>query len=133
MDPDSLNGIAENVKVYRKVNQLEILSKANVFLTHNGMNSTSESLYMATPMVLFPQTNEQRAVARRAKELGTGVELKDESVNTIHDAIMEVLGNAQYAAAAKECCKDFREASGAKGAAEFIENAPHLIPEEDKK
>ena len=133
VDPDTLNGLADNVKVYRSVNQLDILSKANVFLTHNGMNSTSESLYMATPMVLFPQTNEQRAVARRAKELGTGVELKEESVIAIHDAIMEVLGNSAYAAAAKVCCDDFRSASGPEGAAEFIENAPHLMPEEDKK
>lgn len=133
VDPDSLNGLADNVKVYSKVNQLEILSKANVFLTHNGMNSTSESLYMATPMVFFPQTNEQRAVTKRAKELGTGVMLKDESVSTIHDAVMEVLNNSKYAAAAKECSEDFRDASGPKGAAEFIENAPHLMPEEDKK
>lgn len=127
VNPDSLNGLADNVKAYSKVNQLEILSKANVFLTHNGMNSTSESLYMATPMVFFPQTNEQRAVAKRAKELGTGVELTDESVIAIHDAIMEVLGNDKYAAAAKDCYEDFRKAPGPKGAAEFIENAPHLI------
>ena len=133
VDPDSLNGLAENVKVYSKVNQLEMLSKANVFLTHNGMNSTSESLYMATPMVLFPQTNEQRAVARRAKEMGAGVELKGESVTEIHDAIMEVLGNSRYSEAAKECSKDFRSAPGPGGAADFIEAAPHLMPEEDKK
>ena len=133
VDPESLNGLADNVKVYNRVNQLEVLSKANVFLTHNGMNSTSESLYMATPMVLFPQTNEQRAVARRAKEMGAGVELKGESVTDIHDAVMEVLGNSKYAEAAKSCSDDFRSALGPKGAAEFIENAPHLMPEEDKK
>lgn len=133
VDPDLLNGLADNVKAYSKVNQLEILSKANVFLTHNGMNSTSESLYMATPMVFFPQTNEQRAVAKRAKELGTGVELRDESVRSIHDAVMEVLRNDKYAAAAKECYEDFRKASGPKGAAEFIENAPHSMPKEDQK
>ena len=52
---------------------------------------------MATPMVLFPQTNEQRAVARRAKEMGAGIELKGESVTEIHDAIMEVLNNGKYA------------------------------------
>lgn len=133
VDPDSLNGLADNVKVFRKVNQLEVLSKANVFLTHNGMNSTTESLYMGTPMVLFPQTNEERAVARRAKELGVGVELKEDSVSAIRDAIMHVLTDSKYIAKAKECCEDFRNASGPKGAAEFIENAPHLIPEEDKK
>ncbi len=133
VNPESLNGIADNVKVYNKVNQLEILSRANAFLTHNGMNSTSESLYMATPMVLFPQTNEQRAVARRAKEMGAGVELKGESVEEIREAVMEVLGNDKYAEAAKLCSDDFRSASGPKGAADFIEAAPHLMSEEDRK
>ena len=133
VDPQSLNGLAENVKVYSTVNQLEVLSKANVFLTHNGMNSTSESLYTATPMVLFPQTNEQRAVARRAKEMGAGFELKGESVTEIHDAIMEVLNNGKYADAAMSCSDDFRSALGPKGAADFIEAAPHLMPKEDKK
>lgn len=133
VDPDSLNGLSDNVKVYSKVDQLDILSKANVFLTHNGMNSTSESLYMATPMVFFPQTNEQRAVARRAREMGAGIELKDESVTAIHDAIMEVLGDSKYAKAAKACSEDFRNAPGPEGAADFIENAPHVMPKEDKK
>ena len=130
VDPDTLNGLADNVKVYSSVNQLEILSKANVFLTHNGMNSTSESLYMGTPMVFFPQINEQRAVARRAKEMGAGVELKKKSVEGIHDAIMEVLTNEKYARCAMECSEDFRASKGPKGAATFIETAPHVIPED---
>lgn len=133
VNPDTLNGLADNVKVYQSVNQLEILSKANVFLTHNGMNSTSESLYMGTPMVFFPQINEQRAVARRAGEMGAGIELKEESVEGIHDAIMEVLTNEKYAKSAMECSEDFRASEGPKGAAEFIETAPHVMPEEDKK
>lgn len=130
VDPNTLNGLADNVKVYSSVNQLEILSKANVFLTHNGMNSTSESLYMGTPMVFFPQINEQRAVARRAKEMGAGVELKKESVEGIHDAIMEVLTNEKYAKCAMECSEDFRASEGPKGAATFIETAPHVMPED---
>ena len=133
VEPDTLNGISDNVKVYQSVNQLEILSKANVFLTHNGMNSTSESLYMGTPMVFFPQINEQRAVAKRAAEMGVGIELKDESVEGIRAAIMEVLTNEKYAKSAMECCEDFRASGGAKEAAEFIETAPHIMPEEDKK
>ena len=133
VNPDTLNGFADNVKVYQSVNQLEILSKANVFLTHNGMNSTSESLYMGTPMVFFPQINEQRAVARRAGEMGAGIQLKEESVKGIHDAIMEVLTNEKYAKSARKCSEDFRASKGPKGAAEFIETAPHIMPEEDKK
>lgn len=133
VDPDSLNGLAENVKVYTSVNQLEVLSKANVFLTHNGMNSTSESLYMGTPMVFFPQSNEQRAVAKRVGEMGAGIALKDETVQGIRDAIMTVLQHDEYAKSAMECSEDFRKSAGSKGAADFIETAPHIMPEEDRK
>ena len=89
------------------------------------MNSVSESLYMATPMVLYPQTGEQQAVARRAKEIGAGVMLANDSVDEIRSAVLEILNNDSYAAGAKECSKDFRSCSGTVGAAEFIETAPH--------
>ncbi len=132
IDPAELENIADNVTVSQSVNQLEVLSKADVFLTHCGMNSVSESLYMGTPMVFLPQTNEQRAVATRAGEMGAGLELRGESVAEIHDAIMMVLNTSSYAENAMKCSEDFRSASGAKGAADFIEEAPHIMPEEDK-
>ena len=38
---------------------------------------------------------------------------------------MEILNNASFKEAAQECCNDFRTCPGVKGAADFIENAPH--------
>ena len=55
VDRESLGTIPGNIQVYPYVNQLDILSRADVFITHCGMNSVSESLYMATPMILYPQ------------------------------------------------------------------------------
>ena len=133
LDISALGTLPENVRVCPSVNQPEVLARANVFLTHCGMNSVSESLYMATPMVLFPQTNEQRAVARRAGELGAGVLLKSDGVQEIREAVLTVLENPEYARSAGNCSRDFRAAPGPEGAAEFIESAPHLLPEEDKR
>ncbi len=133
MDPKQLGQLPENVKVFPAVDQLAVLSKANVFLTHCGMNSVSESLYMATPMVLFPQTNEQRAVARRASELNAGLLLEGDSVEQIRKAVHTVLSDQKYADGAASCSRNFRQASGPSGAAEFIESAPHCMPEEDKR
>ena len=116
----------DNVQVYPYVDQPDILSRADVFITHCGMNSVSESLYMATPLVLYPQTSEQRAVARRTIEISAGLMLTDDSVQGIRSAVMEVLNNASYSTAAKACSEDFRSCIGTAGAAEFIENAPHL-------
>lgn len=133
MDVERLGRLPENIKVYPHVDQPDLLSRASVFLTHCGMNSVSESLLMATPMVLFPQTNEQRAVAKRAEEMGAGLLLKDDSAKAIKDAVDAVLQDKKYADRAKECSENFRNAPGPKGAAEFIESAPHLMPEEDKR
>lgn len=125
LDREKLGVLPENVRVEPYVDQLDVLSRADVFLTHCGMNSVSESLYMATPMVLYPQTGEQYAVAKRAAELGAGVLLKDDSVAGIRAAVQNVLDNASYRDAAAECGRDFRACSGVSGAADFIENAPH--------
>lgn len=126
IDIEALGVLPDNVQVYPYVDQPGILSKADVFITHCGMNSVSESLYMATPPVLYPQTSEQRAVARRTIEIGAGLMLTDDSVQGIRSAVQEVLNNASYSTAAKACSEDFRSCIGTAGAAEFIENAPHF-------
>ena len=125
VDRESLGALSDNIQVYPYVNQLDILSRADVFSTHCGMNSVSESLYMAAPMVLYPQTNEQKAVARRVTEIGAGTVLDDDSVEGIRASVREVLENSAYGKAAEACSTDFRSCTGAAGAAEFIENAPH--------
>ncbi len=122
---EELGELPDNVQVFPYVDQLAILSRADAFITHCGMNSVSESLYMAAPMVLYPQTSEQKAVARRVNEIGAGILLEDDSVFGIRSAVQNILNNAAYGKAAAECSIDFRSCSGAVGAAEFIENAPH--------
>ena len=125
VDIASLEELPENVKVFPYVNQLEVLSKASVFITHCGMNSVSESLYMETPMVLYPQTNEQAAVARRVTEIGAGMTLKDDSADDIRKAVHNLLQAEGYVKAARECAEDFRNCPGIAGTADFVENAPH--------
>lgn len=122
---ETLGTLPDNIQVHPYVDQLDVLSKADAFITHCGMNSVSESLYMAAPMVLYPQTSEQNAVARRVTEIGAGIMLKDDSSEGIRAAIQEILNHKAYGNAAAECSADFRACSGTVGAAEFIENAPH--------
>lgn len=125
MNQELLGVLPDNISVHPYVDQLGVLSKADAFITHCGMNSVSESLYMAAPMILYPQTGEQCAVARRVTEIGAGILLQDDSSEGIRTAVKEILNNTAYAQAAAECSTDFRACSGAAGAAEFIENAPH--------
>ena len=126
VDANSLGALPDNIKVFPYVDQLDVLSRTSVFITHCGMNSVSESLYMASSMAFYPQTNEQEAVARRAYEIGAGEYLRDDSVDGIKKTIRALLADPKYLRAAKACSDDFRSCPGVKGAADFIETAPHL-------
>ena len=65
----ALGTLPDNITALPHVDQIAVLQKADVFLSHCGMNSASESLYFGVPLVLFPQTNEQGGVAARVAEL----------------------------------------------------------------
>ena len=123
---EELGELPDNIQVFPYVDQLDILAKADVFITHCGMNSVSESLYMAAPMVLYPQTGEQYAVARRVTEIGAGIMLKNDSTESLRAAVQEILDNKVYGNAAKECSVDFRACPGTAGAAEFTKKKIYL-------
>ena len=131
MNQKQLGKLPDNVKAYPYVDQLEILSKADAFITHSGMNSVSESLYMAVPMILYPQTAEQHAVARRVIDFGAGILLQNDTSTGIQRAVQQILNDPSYEKAAAGCCSDFRSCTGVSGAAEFIENAPHTANRND--
>ena len=76
IDRSALGTLPDNITALPHVDQIAVLQKADVFLSHCGMNSASESLYFGVPLVLFPQTNEQGGVAARVAELGAGLKLE---------------------------------------------------------
>ncbi|MGN0774461.1 MAG: macrolide family glycosyltransferase [Candidatus Ventricola sp.] len=121
VDPAALGPLPDHVRVFPCVNQLEVLAGADVFLTHCGMNSVSESLLCGVPMVLFPQQSEENAVAIRCEQLGAGLRLKRPSARCIQSALEAVLGDGRYRQAARTVAEDFARCGGAAEAADFIE------------
>lgn len=121
-DIAALGPIPINFQVQPYVNQLEVLSRASLFLTHCGMNSVNESIYCGVPMLLFPQHSEESAVATRVAQLGMGVLLpKRLTPRAIQTAVTQVLGNPEYAKRTQTMSKSFRKAGGAAKAADAIE------------
>lgn len=118
---ESLGIIPNNFTVAQSVNQIEVLQKADVFLTHCGMNSVNEALYYGVPLVLFPQTTEQGGVAYRVNELGAGAYIEDDSIENIKSSILKVLENDAYRRAAENISEGFHRCGGPKLAADRIE------------
>lgn len=123
---DYFGDLPDNIQVYESVDQMAVLSISDAFITHCGMNSTSEGLYFEVPLILFPQTPEQGAVATRAEELGAGLILKSIGKEEILNAINEVLNKSKYKENAVNISKSFKECGGAKEARNFLETIVNL-------
>ena len=124
-DPAVLGDLPDNVRVEHYVNQMEVLARASLFVTHCGMNSASEGMWMAVPELLFPLTGEQRAVARRVSEVGAGVLLDEEDAKDaqkLKAAVLCALVDEGLSAGAARMREDLRSCGGPSAAADFIES-----------
>ena len=112
--------LPENISVYPQVDQIAVLKKADAFVSHSGMNSVSESLYFGVPLVLVPQTTEQKGVAQRVLEKGAGLVLKKVNKSALRSAVDKLLKGQNYKQNAIRISEEFKSTSGAKGAAQKI-------------
>ena len=120
-NPEHLDHLPDNIQIYETVDQMAVLSIADAFITHCGMNSASEGLYFKVPLVLFPQTPEQGAVAKRTEELGAGIRLKSIAEADILDALKQVLADPEYKNNAIKVSDSFHACGGASEAKAFLE------------
>ena len=112
--------LPENISIFSHVDQISVLEKADVFVSHCGMNSVNESLYFEVPLVMLPQTSEQKGVAERVSQLGAGIKFDKSDGASVLRAINKILSVDTYKQNAKKIAQGFKNSSGAKGAADKI-------------
>jgi MGT family glycosyltransferase len=111
-----------NVRVMPFVPQMEVLSRARVFVTHGGMNSANEGLWRGVPMVVVPQRGDQFLVARRMAELGAGIALTPAEVTSarLRDAVERLIAESSFRDRARALGASLVAAGGPARAADEI-------------
>ncbi len=118
--PEKLITSNKNISVVTHIDQIAVLQKADVFISHCGMNSVNESLYFGVPLIMLPQTAEQNGVCERVLQLGAGIKLHQTSPTNILDSVHQILTDISYQKNARKISEGFQRCSGAKGAADKI-------------
>ncbi len=123
VDPSVLEPIPENFTVAQYVPQLAILEEADVFITHGGMNSISESITLSVPMIVVPNTLEQSINAARIEQLQAGLYLESTGVSAekLQNAVNRVLSEASLKSGIGTIQRSFLEAGGVERAADAIQ------------
>jgi MGT family glycosyltransferase len=124
ISPSAFGTLPENIAIYGWVPQVEVLRRASLFISHGGLNSIHDSLYLGIPLLLVPQQAEQTLNAMRVVELGAGLMFKERQVNvqTIRHYAARLLNEPNFKVEANRIGDTFRAAGGAARAADEIEN-----------
>lgn len=122
-DIAALGNIPDNFIVRNFVPQLEVLKKADVFISHGGLNSVSEAIYYGVPVISIPLANDQPMVTGRLVALGAGIGLKPEEVteDVLIEAVTTILSSPDYKSSCNSIRSSFLEAGGYKAAVECIQ------------
>ena len=105
--------------------QEQLIARAQLTLTHAGLNTVLDSLAQGVPMVAVPVTYEQPAIARRIERCGCGeaIALSKLRRGNLRDAIVRITGQTRYRAAAQQMARAIDRAGGVKRAADLAESA----------
>ncbi|MBT2668382.1 glycosyltransferase [Bacillus sp. ISL-4] len=93
-----LGEIPQNFIVKKYVPQTEVLKYTKLFITHGGMNSTSEGLYYGVPLIVIPQSADQPIIAQQVANIGAGIKLQMQSLNAnkLREAVDHVLNDPSF-------------------------------------
>jgi hypothetical protein len=128
-----LGAIPANFLVRPSVPQLEVLQRADLFVTHGGMNSVHEGLYYGVPLVIVPFQMEQLFNARIVESCGAGILLGGGppfgrvSALQLRAAVDSVLHTASYRTSAQAIRQDLIGSGGYRRAADEIEACAHQL------
>jgi MGT family glycosyltransferase len=115
-----------NVQVLRAAPRRRVLAEASAVVTHAGHGSVMKALAAGVPLVCIPMGRDQKDNTARVLRLGAGVRIgKRSTPDRIASAVAEVLGDAQYRAAARNFADVLaRESAGRPSAADEAEALP---------
>jgi zeaxanthin glucosyltransferase len=128
MEAEQLGKLAGDPLVVRFAPQLELIKRAQVVITHSGINTALEALHEGVPLVAIPLGNDQPGVAARVAARGAGlvVPRKKLSADRLQRAVQLVLDEPSYRERAQELGRVLRAIDGPAMAAEIIERALEL-------
>jgi MGT family glycosyltransferase len=105
--------------------QLEVLARAQLTITHAGLNTVLDSLTQSVPLVAIPIAYEQGAIARRVERSGAGLSLPFDisrpDPERLRRAVSKVLTQPSYKAAAEHLGRAIKDSGGVVRAADIVE------------
>jgi len=125
VDPAVLGELPATIEVHRSIPQLDVLSKADAFVSHGGMGGTMEALSHGVPIVAVPEIAEQRIVARQLEALGigSGLPLDELTAEVLRVRVAGLAHDPGVTARLAAMQREIQASGGPSAAADIVERA----------
>jgi MGT family glycosyltransferase len=121
--PQALGELPAGVAAHTHVDQLAVLARSSLFITHGGFNGVQEALIAGVPMLLFPQMQEQALNTARVCELDAGLRLRRATPGQITAKTDLILNDRRFRDAAIRAGTELRSAVDLDGAVTAVLSA----------
>jgi MGT family glycosyltransferase len=123
VDRDALRDVPSNIAVHEYVAQVDVLQRADLFVTHGGINSAHEAMLCGVPMIVLPRAADHYIVAERVAAVGAGMVLNRAQATPARlvELMERVLAEPAYRTRAAAVGETLRAAGGARRAVDAIE------------
>ena len=102
--------------------QRAVLARADLLITHAGLNTVMDGLAAGVPMLAMPIAFDQPGIAARLVRCGAGIRLAPAaSRRAIERAVRTLLGDPQYRRRSAALGAQVHNAPGTQGAADLVE------------
>lgn len=117
------NSIAGNALIYKRVPQVELLPKVDLFISHGGNNSTNEALACGKPLIIMPVGGEQGDNASRVEYLGVGlrIDIKQFSEEQLVAKVEMIRTDSRFRDRVEEIMKRIGSTTGIETASRCID------------
>jgi UDP:flavonoid glycosyltransferase YjiC (YdhE family) len=121
--PDAVPDPPDHVLVRPRVPVLDLLPRMDAVVGHGGLNTVCEALYHGVPLVIAPIRGDQPVNAEQVAEAKAGVRVRFAGIRPepLREALLTVLDDPAYRAAAERVGATLRAAGGAGAAAGHLE------------
>jgi MGT family glycosyltransferase len=123
VDPASLGPLPPNVEAHPWIPHLTVLAHATALVCQGGTGSLMEAFHRAVPVVVVPQQQDQRAIARQVADLGVGraIDPADLTARTLREAVESIAADPEVGRRVATLSHAVRNAPGATSVANRLE------------
>lgn len=127
--PDAFGEMPGHIQLVERVAQVDVLARANVFITHGGLSSVREACYFGTPMLVFPCWNDQPGNAARVAHhrLGLHGDIATVNAQTINAMLCRALAG-EFAIGLQSMKTAFHSTKGEQAALALLTNIVERAP-----